>query len=40
MYFNVDRSLSTVLITSSMKGHGKTAVATKVALASAMGGAI
>lgn len=38
VYFNVDRSLSTVLITNSMKGGGKTTVATKVALASAMGG--
>lgn len=38
MYFNVDRPLSTVMITSPMKGDGKTTVATRLAIAAALGG--
>lgn len=38
MFFNVDRQLSTVLVTSPVKGDGKTTVATHLAIAAAQGG--
>jgi len=38
MFFNVDRPLSTILVSSPLKGDGKTAVATRLVVAAAQAG--